>query len=702
MGKFIVSIFFLISIVHSSWAREVRDLSGLGWTFQFENEAVESVSIPHTWNALDGADGPKVGKKHSALSVQGDGYKRGKATYTKKLDVSPKEGKRYFLRFEGASVIADIVVNGKNVGKHEGAFGAFCFEITSELKAKDNVLTVDVDNTQTDYIVPMSGDFSTFGGLYRGVVLIETDSVCIQADYYASPGVFISQDISEPKEAKIKVKTRLSVGTSLENLPQKGVLNISIIDARGRFVASKEIPLSLKNGEQEIVANMVIKNPVLWQGRENPALYSVIVRLVLPNKEGDTVIQPLGLRSFSINNKGFFLNGKRMQLKGVNRHQDKEGKGWALSKDDENIDMKLILDMGADALRTAHYPQTENIYNICDKSGVLVWSEVSAIEKVFDTENFRNNIKQQAKEMVLQHYNHPSIILWGIFNEIYHQCGKEIEGINMEAELRTLNSYIKELDPSRLTICGTNRFEKIELNTIADVLCANLYPGWYGGGPEGMGGQIDNYMKKYSDRGFGVSEYGHGASINHHENPVKQPGTTAYWHPEEWQSRGHEGNYKGIVARPQVWGTYIWNMFDFATDGRIEGERAGMNDKGLVTYDRKVRKDAYYFYKANWNPEHMVYITSRRFSDRQQAEVPVKVYSNGDKVTLVVNGENLGDKVPDEQKIVHWDAIALKQGKNIISAKSVSQGKTVQDSCEWLYIPSPTPVEKDKFDAVKK
>lgn len=697
LSLFILALAVSCASLPSALSRTSHDLGG-PWKFSFEGDPAPSdVIVPHTWNARDGADGSDGAA--SALSVQGNSYKRGKGTYTREMELSPEKGKRYFLRFEGASIVADVEVNDRKAGRHEGAFGAFCFEVTDLLVPGKNRITVTVDNTFNRDILPLGGDFSMFGGLYRPLALIETDDICIKPDYFASPGVFVAQKELNEREGHIEVTTFLSARNSPA---KKGVVSIQVKSPEGRVVARSEEKLDIApGGEWKNVQKLVVKNPRLWQGRSSPALYQVVVSLKTEEGQSDEVKQPLGFRTVSIDPaKGFVLNGKPMQLKGVNRHQDREGKGWAVSARDEAQDMKYMLDMGVDALRTAHYPQTEHMYDLCDRNGLIVWTEVPAVEKVRDTIPFRENMKQQAMEMLLQHGNHPSICLWGIFNEIYHQCSAEDRKADMITVLKELNSCIKELDPGRMTVAATNQPGNKTLNTISDVLAQNMYPGWYGGGPKGMGGGLDSLARQYSDRGVGVSEYGHGASIYLHQSPCSQPVPVSYWHPEEWQAIGHEENYREIRKRPNIWGTFVWNMFDFASDARKEGERPGMNDKGLVTYDRKTPKDAYFFYKANWNPELMCYITSRRFTERNQAEVPVKVYSNADSVELKVNGKVVGTSLaPDELRRAVWEKVPLKKGKNNLEIKAVKGGKTVRDSCIWNYTGGSVAV--DKYDALK-
>lgn len=664
-------------------ARDIVPLNGT-WDYRFGEESSQKVTVPHTWNALDGAEAVQ-GKIADAKSVKSNGYKRGTAVYTRVLPVTPKPGKRYFVRGEGASIVSELAVNGKPAGRHEGAFTAFCYEITSLLKPGNNKISMTVDNTHRPHIAPQNGDFSMFGGLYRPVELIETDQVCIDPVFYASPGVFVTTRTLSEGKAEIDVKALLNQGAAKANGGKVDVL-VEVFNQQGAKVASKKVQTS--SGDKpawEVSVPLTIANPILWNSVENPYVYQVKTSIQTADGQSDQIVQPLGFRTVNITPKdGFVLNGKPMQIKGVCRHQDLKGKGWALTPSDEAHDIKLITDMGANGLRTAHYPQSTNIYNLSDKAGLIVWSEVPCVNLVRDTPEFRENVRQQAKEMIYQLWNHPSICMWGIFNEIYHQPEPESKGVDMEGELIPLNQMMKETDPSRMTVSASNQSGRKKLNTISDHLAFNTYPGWYGGGPGGMAGDLDGKMRAYPDRGVAISEYGHGASIYMHENPLKQPSPTGFWHPEEWQSYGHELNYKAIKERPQVWGSFIWNMFDFGSASRQEGDTPGTNDKGLVTYDRKTPKDAYFFYKANWNPKPTVYITSRRFAERSEATVPVKVYSNAPSVTLSVNGKTLERVQPDELKRAVWPEVTLKPGTNVITATAVIDGKTYKDSCKWV------------------
>ena len=579
-------------------AREVYPLNG-SWDFCFNGEPAGKVTVPHTWNAEDAANGAQ-GKREDAKSVNSNAYRRGPAVYSRTLPVEPKPGKRYFIRGGGASIVSEVSVNGKPAGSHEGAFTAFCYEITPLLKKGSNTISVLVDNTQRNHIAPQRGDFSMFGGLYRPIELIETDGICIDPLFYASPGIFVTTKSLSESKAVVEVKTLLN------------------------------------------------------------------------------------------------SDGKAMQIKGVSRHQDMKGKGWALSPEDEARDIRLIADMGADGVRTGHYPASANIYDLCDKAGLVVWSEVPNVNLVWDTPEFRENNRLQAREMIFQHWNHPSICMWGIFNEIGHQPEAATKGVDMEAELTALNRFVKGTDPSRMTVGASNQPGRKKLNHIPDHIAFNTYPGWYGGGPETMKGNLNGYIRDYGGKmGIAVSEYGHGASVGMHENPAQRPSPAGFWHPEEWQSHAHEVNYRCIRERPEVWGAFVWNMFDFGSSSRFEGESPGMNDKGLVTSDRKTPKDAYFFYRANWSPRPTVYITSRRFAERTEKTVPVKVYCNGSEVKLSVNGKTVGSVKPDDLKRAVWPEVTLKPGLNTITATASIGGKTYTDSCEWTLKPAGGDGKKD-------
>ena len=632
----------------------------------------ESVTIPHTYNRVDAMNGG--GKDMRSR----DGYYRGPAWYAKTFSVSEStKNKRLFLRFEGVGSVADVYLNGEHLGQHKGAFGAFCYELTPHLVyGGDNVIRVRADNMFREDVAPLSGDFPVFGGIYRPVHLIVKEQSCITPLDYASSGVYLTQKSVSKEKADVEILTKLSHVGAAAALTVESIFK----DANGTVVkrlAPKAVQVS-DGKTTEVRQSFSIDSPRLWNGLKDPYLYSVTVEL----KSGDTVLdsvtQPLGLRYFKIDGeKGFYLNGERYTLYGVNRHQDWKGKGWAISNKEHDVDMEMIREIGARAVRLAHYPHASYFYDLCDKAGLLVWAEIPLVDCISDDPGFAPNAREQLVEMVRQHYNHPSIFCWGLFNEMYHR--KSANAIPLLKELHALN---KQEDPTRYTTGATNR-KREDLCNITDLLAFNGYPGWYGGGPEGMDGWLSSYQKAGGNRGIAVSEYGAGASILHQEDPPSRTKPKSNWHPEQWQSIVHEENYRSISQCDYCWGSFVWNMFDFASVWRDEGDAPGKNDKGLVTHDRKVRKDAFYFYKANWSDKPVVYITSRRHTQRTQADAAVKVYSNAESVTLHLNGETVGTAKPDEIQIVRWSNLTLQDGDNVVEVTASIDGKTITDRCVW-------------------
>jgi beta-galactosidase len=390
----------------------------------------------------------------------------------------------------------------------------------------------------------------------------------------------------------------------------------------------------------------------------------------------------MGLRYYSVDaNKGFLLNGESYPLHGVNRHQDRPGKGWAISYADQDEDANIIYEIGATCVRLAHYPHSDYFYSLCDRKGFVVWAEVPLVNQVYNTPAFAENAKQQLTELIRQKYNHPSIFFWSLYNEL----GNSGRCDDPRPLVTQLNALAKQEDSTRLTTAASNdpSSKWPGLRSVADLIAWNPYPGWYFGNPSQMNQLIDKYKRDTNDKPIGISEYGAGASIRQHEqNMKKAPAPGGKWHPEEWQAIVHEEDYAAIEARPYIWGSFAWVMFDFSSAWRKEGDANGINDKGLVTADRKTRKDAFYFYKAKWTTEPFVYITSRRHTERTNPNTAVKVYSNCDSVELKVNGQTLGSQA-GKSCVFKWSDVRLKPGLNTIEAATTRDGKTYTDKCEW-------------------
>jgi beta-galactosidase len=626
----------------------------------------QAISIPHNWGWEN--------------AQQGKDFYRGPGWYRRELDIAPESGKRYFLQFEAASLVADAYLNGKLLGEHRGGFGAFCFEITTNLSAGGtNLLAVRVSNQREPDIAPLSGDFSVYGGLYRPVHLIETAAENFTPADHGSPGVAWLQTKVTQQEAVIDVTAQISNGTRRN---QSQTLVATVLDAKGNPVASREEKITLApNVTAPYFLRVTVPQPHLWNGRKDPYLYRAVVELRTTNGIVDSIEQPLGLRFYSVDSeKGFFLNDRSYPLHGVNKHQDRWNKGWAVSEADLDEDISLIKEIGATVIRCAHYQHSDYFYNLCDQAGILVWAEIPQVNEINSPPEFEETSRNQLIDLIRQNVNHPSIFAWSLFNEL--RAGKP----DPQRELQDLKIVANGEDPTRPAIAATCTGDLPEMNKIPDLLGWNIYPGWYSGWgtKDDFGVSLDKHRTDSRQGGICISEYGAGANVGQHEQNPKQPRADGQWHPEEWQSLVHETAWAAMKERPFVWGTFVWCMFDFAVSSRHEGGIPGRNDKGLVTYDRKIKKDAFYFYKANWSDEPVLYITSRRFTERTNAVTDVKIYSNAKEVELLVNGVSLGKQGNATNCIFIWKDAELKPGENQVEARAKLNGRSLSDSCAWM------------------
>jgi beta-galactosidase len=637
----------------------------------FDDSSWSPVNLPHTWNNLDG-------------QTSGTPYYRGIGWYRRHLPVDAQyAGKSLFLKFDGAATVTEVLINGNPVGTHKGNFATFCFDVTPFLRVgQDNVIAVKVNNAKDSDILPLSGDFTVFGGLYRSVHLLVLDNLSVTPMDYASPGVYIKQASVTKDSADLEITTKLR---NANNSAKTATIRCTIIDAKGKTiqqVSSHEAVGS--NTVVDVVQHIKIPKPHLWNGRLDPYLYRVAVVVRDGDKVTDAVTQPLGVRSFHVDpNHGFFLNDAPYPLHGVSRHQDRLDKGWAIGRAEQEEDFQLITEMGATCVRLAHYQQDQIVYDLCDHNGLVLWTELSLVNELTDSEAFTENARQQLTEMIKQNYNHPSIAFWGIFNEL-HMKNQWYDAPAKWDIVKPLNQLAKELDSTRLTTAASCIKSVDPLNAVTDVMCFNRYFGWYADKLSDWPGALDKFHQDWPNRGIGISEYGAGASINQHEISTNQPDAFSHWHPEEYQDLAHEQAWLAMKDRPWLWCTFVWNMFDFAVGQRNEGDTPGRNDKGLVTYDRKVKKDAFFWYKANWTTAPFAYITGRRFTNRTDPKTPVKIYSNCDVVELKINGVSQGT-VHSTNHIFLWNDMQLVPGENRIEASASQGSKAYTDSCSWTY-----------------
>ena len=635
----------------------------------FDDSAWAAVSVPHTWNALDGQDG-------------GSNYRRGAGWYRRHYTPAAQwSGKRLWLQFDGANTVTDVWVNGTHLGQHRGGYSRFRFDATEALvPGRDNVVAVRVSNAPVPDVAPLDADYTFFGGLYRAVSLWVTDPLAVDLADEGGPGVYVRTREISSAAARIDVTTRIR-----NSGPERRVvvLRTTVTDATGRTVTRVSAAARGIGAGASVrhVQELTVAAPRLWQGRSDPYLYRVRVEVYDAGAGTllDAVTDRFGLRGISVDpERGLFLNGEHVAVHGVSRHQDAEDKGWALTDADHRLDFDIMDEMGVNALRTAHYQQDPRVYEQADERGYLVWTEIPLVNVTAAGPAFAANVRQQLRELIRQNYNHPSIAFWGIGNE------QLVDDPPTNAMLASLAAEVAREDPDRLSgYAHVSADVDAGLTTHADVTGYNRYYGWYYGSPDQFGPFLDAAHGTHPTRPMAVSEYGAGASTAQHEAAPLAPDPYGPWHPEEYQALYHERVWEQFAARPYLWGTFVWNMFDFAIDRRFEGDAPGRNDKGLVSYDRTVRKDAYYWYKANWTGTPFVHVTSRRWVERTDQFTSVKVYGTADTVRLTVNGVPVGPAVPLSGHTYTWTGVMLAPGVNVVEVTGTGNGTPVRDEVRW-------------------
>ena len=572
----------------------------------------ELLDLPHTWNAKDGQDG-------------GNDYFRGTCAYCKTLKKADlPQGMKVFLEINGASSSADVFMNGKRLAHHDGGYSTWRVDLTAYLR-DDNTLAILVGNAANETVYPQTADFTFYGGLYRDVKLVCVPDTHFDLSYCGGKSLQVTPIIKDA-DAQVDVKTWI------EGRKSEDALSLCIRDAEGTVVAEQNIP-----GE---AATFTLTNAHLWNGVQDPYLYTLEAAILRGGTELDRVSTRFGCRSFEIDpERGFILNGKEYPLRGVSRHQDRWGIGNALLPEHHKEDMDLICEVGFNTIRLAHYQHDQYFYDLCDERGMVVWAEIPYISRHMP--GGRENTLQQMRELIVQCYNHPSIVVWGLSNEITMDGAKDPDMLDNH---RVLNNLVHDMDKTRpttmacITMCGMDE----EIVHIADVVSYNHYFGWYGGTTDDNGPWFDEFHRKYPKLPIGCSEYGCEALNWHNSNPQQGDYT------EEYQAYYHEELIKQFFSRKYLWATHVWNMFDFGADARAEGGENGQNHKGLITIDRKYKKDAFYAYKAWLSDDPFVHICGKRYVDRVEDVTRVTVYSNQPEVELIVNGESIGTKTAED------------------------------------------------------
>ena len=610
-----------------------------GWSFTKEifetipssvSEAWEAVTLPHSWNAIDGQDG-------------GNDYHRGTCLYAKSFTKAElPEGDRHYLEIRGANSSATVYLNGKELASHNGGYSTWRVDLTDTLE-ENNLLVISVDNSPNDKVYPQMADFTFYGGIYRNVNIIAVKNSHFDLDYFGTPGLKVTPEVNG-SNAKVTVETWVT------NMTDSQSVEVTVLNKNGEEVA--------KVTADGTVASLDIENVILWNARKNPYLYTAVAHLVENGEVIDTVSARFGCRTYVIDpERGFILNGEEYPLRGVSRHQDRLGIGNALLPEHHKEDIDLILEVGATTIRLAHYQHDQYFYDLCDEVGLVIWAEIPYISKHMP--GGRENTISQMKELITQNYNHASIVVWGLSNEI--SIGGSTE--DLLENHRILNDLVHEMDKTRLTTIAAVSMCKMDdpYLQIPDVVSYNHYFGWYGGDTSMNGPWFDKFHATHPNIPIGVSEYGCEA-LNWHTSDPKQGDYT-----EEYQAYYHEELIKQLFTRKYIWATHVWNMFDFGADARAEGGENGQNHKGLITMDRKYKKDAFYAYKAWLSDEPFVHLCGKRYIDRVEDVTKVTVYSNLPEVELFVNGESIGKKTAED----HFFYFDVKnEGESVIVAKA--------------------------------
>lgn len=592
------------------------------WAFSKEAEQVPEkmpekwywVTLPHTWNAIDGQDG-------------GNDYYRGVAYYAKEIDRTdfPKAD-QYYLEIQGANSSADVYLDGTKIAHHDGGYSTWRIDLTDVWKEK-SLLVIAVDNSENDFVYPQVADFTFYGGLYRDVNIVAVSHSHFDLEYYGGSGICVTPTLTK-NDAKVEMEVFIS------NAEEGQKLKYVLKDQSGTIVADFISDIT------DTKAVLDITNVHRWNGKKDPYLYTAEVSILCEDEILDQVSTRFGCRTFEIDpERGFILNGVEYPLRGVARHQDRWGIGNALLREHHVEDMDLICEMGATTIRLAHYQHSQTFYDLCDERGMIVWAEIPYISQ--HLKNGKENTISQMKELIIQNYNHPSIVVWGLSNEITMKGPSDEELLENH---RVLNDMVHEMDHTRLTTMACVSMCSIEdpYIQIPDTVSYNHYFGWYGGTTDMNGPWFDHFHERFPQIPIGCSEYGCEALNWHTSNPEQGDYT------EEYQAYYHEELIKQLFSRKYIWATHAWNMFDFGADARNEGGENGQNHKGLITFDRKYKKDAFYAYKAWLSDDPFVHICGKRYVDRVEDVTKVTVYSNLEEVELFVNGSSIGKKCAED------------------------------------------------------
>ncbi len=649
-----------------SWIFEKGDVAGAE-TSAFQPKGWQAVDLPHTFNAAD---------------VDEDRHLyRGPAWYRRDLSLDTMGGdQRVYLEFDGAALNTDLWMNGVRVGRHEGGFARFRFDVTPYVHVGPNLLAVRVDNALDPAVAPLGGDFSVFGGLYRSVRLVVVHDLHLDMLDDGGPGAYFSAAKVTAESAQLSWTVRVA---NDRDRAAPATVRVRLYDADHRLTQTLSQTIDAQaHSVTPIPLGGELRHPHLWNGVADPYLYQAQVEIdAADGRPLDRIDTAVGLRDIHIDpDKGLLLNGQPYAVHGVDDHQSQRpGMGPAVGEAQMDQDFQILTDLGVTALRLVHYQHPQHTYDLADRNGILLWTEIPLNSVTNGSDALLANSRQQLRELIKQNYNHPSVMTWGLGNELYKSDAAS------ERLLDEMQKTAHAIDPARPTTyahcCGPANGPQA---SHTDIIGLNYYNGWYAGETSDFTAWAQQAHALIPHRPLAISEYGAGGSVTQEEDPPKRPDPKGHWRPEQYQALFHESYWRQIRALPYLWGSFVWVAFDTPSEGRNEGDRTGFNDKGLVTYDRRIKKDAYFWYQANWSSKPMLYITSRRDTLRTEPTVAVKIYSNQSWIRLRLNGADLGER-PVIDHIALWDPVRLTPGPNHIQARTSGHGDAaLSDMVDWM------------------
>jgi beta-galactosidase len=659
-----------IASLDQDWRFMKGDAPG-AQTPNYSTQGWAAVSLPHSY---DGED-VEAGRG----SYRGPGWYRRDITLDK-----PKGDQKVYLEFDGAALIAEAWLNGFPIGRHDGGFARFRLDVTDAIRPGVNILAVRTDNALHDSVIPLGGDFTVFGGLYRSVRLVTVRDLHVDMLDDGGPGVYADASNIHPESAQLHWRVRVANDRG-RAAPTKVV--VRLYDADHKLIRTAATTVTVPaHSTTPVDMAMQLDQPHLWKGLKAPYLYQSRIEIDDANgEETDSVSVPVGVRDFSMDpNRGFLLNGQPYAIHGVDIHpSQRPGQGPAVGEAEMDEDFGILLDLGVTGLRLVHNQHPQRTYDLADRSGVLLWTEIPLNSVTNGSDGLLENTRQQLRELIKQNYNHPSVITWGLGNELYKSDAAS------ERLLSEMQKTAHAEDPTRPTTyahcCGPANAPQA---SHSDIIAFNVYYGWYDGEFSDLSPWAAKSHSLIPGKPMAISEYGAGASIKQQEDPPRRPVAKSHWHPEQYQALYHEAAWRQIRDLPYLWASFAWVGFDVPADGRDEGDHAGFNDKGLVTYDRRARKDAYYWYQANWSSKPMLHITSARDTQRTDAHVSVKVYSNLSRIRLTLNGIDQGEQ-PVSDHIALWPDIVLAPGANHIAAAASAPGEApLAEAVDWTLVPA--------------